>query len=245
MHDLFEPFIAVSSFFVWIHSFYFAEKNLPGMIQYRLSKNTTVSTTNDNSLSPWYSNWLFRELPLYLGPLYFLSIHFDAFKFRRMALSQSAPSIFRILREILGGLFLYDFFFFFTHFPLHNLGKTVYKHMHARHHSNKEVRAVDTIKLSTVEEFIDVACSIIGLRILNAHPISRTLYNIVITGLLAELHCGYDLPLSPQNIVPFGLWAGSKRHHIHHRNGNVYFQKFFTYLDNGFGLVEKEKVLKY
>jgi len=80
-----------------------------------------------------------------------------------------------------------------------------------------------------------------ALRILNAHPISRTLYNVVITGLLSELHCGYDLPLSPQNLVPFGLWAGSKRHHVHHQNGRYYFQKFFTYLDNFFGLVEKSK----
>jgi hypothetical protein len=88
------------------------------------------------------------------------------------------------------------------------------------------------------------------------------LYNFVITGLLTELHCGYitiiyyikyiliiklllffryDLPLSPQNVIPFDIVAGSRKHHIHHRNGNVYFQKFFCYFDNLFGFIEKDK----
>lgn len=207
----------------------------------RISKKTLVENTeNDKNLTPWYSNWL-RELFVYIAPLYFLSVHFDAFKFRRMGLVQAAPSVWRILREILGGLFLYDLFFFFTHWPLHNLNGTIYKFMHHRHHSNKEVRASDTIKLTIVEEFVDVACSIAALRILNAHPVSRTLYNIVITGLLSELHCGYNFPLSPQNLVPGGVWAGSLRHHVHHQNGKFYFQKFFTYLDNFFGFIEVKR----
>ena len=44
------------------------------------------------------------------------------------------------------------------------------------------------------EEVVDVACSIAGLRIMGAHPASRCLYNVVITFLLVELHCGYDHP---------------------------------------------------
>lgn len=40
-----------------------------------------------------------------------------------------------------------------------------------------------------------------------------------------------------QNVVPFGLWGGSARHDAHHRHGTVYYQKFFTYIDNFLGTV--------
>jgi hypothetical protein len=60
---------------------------------------------------------------------------------------------------------------------------------------------------------------------------SRSIYNLVITFLLTELHCGYDFAWSPQNLVPFNLMAGSRRHHEHHRGGKRFYQKFFTYLD--------------
>jgi len=154
MNDMWEPFVAVSSFFIWIHGFYYAEKYLPSIQRFRISKipsKSNTSTSDSKNLSPWYSHWAFRELPVYLVPLYFLSVHFDAFAFRRNALQQAAPTIWRIGREIVGGLFFYDLFFFFTHWPLHNTGNAIYKFGHARHHSNKEVRAVDTIKLTTIE----------------------------------------------------------------------------------------------
>jgi cholesterol 25-hydroxylase len=155
-----------------------------------------------------------------------------------MALQQAAPTIWRIAREILGGLFLYDFFFWATHFPLHKF-PFLYKRFHARHHSNPDVRASDVIKLTFVEEIIDVVCSIAALRVMRAHPLSRTLYNFIITGLLTELHSGYNFPFTLENIIPGGLWAGSKRHHEHHRTGKLYFQKFFAYLDNGTEAVER------
>ena len=64
---------------------------------------------------------------------------------------------------------------------------------------------------------------------------------MVITGLLVELHCGYDFPWSPQNVVPGNVVAGSRRHHMHHANGQVYFQKFFTWMDELCGFVLDNK----
>ena len=47
------------------------------------------------------------------------------------------------------------------------------------------------------------------------------------------LFCRYDMPWSPQNVVPGGVVGGSRRHHVHHaRGGAGYYQKFFTYLDD-------------
>lgn len=252
-HDMFEPAVAVTSFFVWVHLWYYAEMagvkgQFPWLMKHKLSNiqnttmhaNTSSKLQNDNRLSNWYSNWWKFELPVYLLPLLALSVFFDAFACRRLALKQAAPTVWRIGREILGGLFFYDLFFWFTHMPLHRLSPWLYKHLHAKHHTTPEVRASDVVRLTAVEELIDVACSIAGLRILNAHPISRSIYNIIITGLLTELHCGYDVPMSFQNLVPFGIWGGSRRHHIHHRTGKAYFQKFFTYLDNIFGFIDEK-----
>jgi hypothetical protein len=34
-----------------------------------------------------------------------------------------------------------------------------------------------------------------------------------------------------QNLVPFGLWGGSRLHDEHHKLGDRNYQKFFTFLD--------------
>jgi len=244
--DMFEPAVAVSAFFVWVHIWYYLDRaavggRLPWLLKHRIAKPPVANEDPMQSSAAWareratwYSDWWRLEAPVYLLPLLALSVFFDAFAPRRLALAQAAPSLWRVAREVLGGLFFYDLFFWITHVPLH-MFPSVYKRFHARHHHSPEVQASDVVRLTPVEELIDVACSIAGLRILQAHPISRSIYNIVITGLLTELHCGYDLPFSLQNVVPFGIWGGSRRHHIHHRHGRAYFQKFFTYLDNLFG----------
>jgi sterol desaturase/sphingolipid hydroxylase (fatty acid hydroxylase superfamily) len=79
-----------------------------------------------------------------------------------------------------------------------------------------------------------------ALRYLGCHPLSRTIFNVIITFLLTELHCGYDLPWTPQNIIPFGLSTGSRGHHYHHRFGRHYYQKFFCTVDRLFGFVDRK-----
>jgi hypothetical protein len=50
----------------------------------------------------------------------------------------------------------------------------------------------------------------------------------------------FDLPWTPQNVIPFGLATGSRRHHYHHRYGRHYYQKFFCHVDRLFGFVQKD-----
>ena len=73
--------------------------------------------------------------------------------------------------------------------------------------------------------------SIASLNLLGTHPLARALYNIVIIGLLLELHCGFDFPWALHNLVPFGLMHGPPGHEIHHKRGKVNYAKFFSYLD--------------
>lgn len=44
-----------------------------------------------------------------------------------------------------------------------------------------------------------------------------------------------------QDVVPCGLWAGSRKHALHHRYGNVAYQKLFTYIDAAMGTLPKDK----
>ena len=241
-HDMFEPIVAVTSFFVWIHGWLLVDylsNKFNWWSAYRLDSTPTKSADSTQlpqkkMFSKWYSGWPL-EMVIYLAPLWAISSWTDWFEARRLALEFGAPSIFRIVKEIAGGLFFYDLFFTIGHIILHKLPSKAYRVLHGKHHLNKEVRAADTVRLTPIEETIDVICSIAGLRLMKAHPLSRSLYNIVITFLLVELHCGYDFAWSPQHLLPFNLMSGARKHHEHHRVGNVNFQKFFNYFDNLIG----------
>lgn len=192
-------------------------------------------------MNRWYASW-YWETFVYLAPLWAIATYTNIFAPRRRALAWAAPTFLTVAGQILGGLFLYDFFFFFGHVLVHKLHPRIYRMTHGKHHINAEVRASDTVRLTVPEEIIDVVCSITALRLLRAHPLSRALYDMIITFLLVELHCGYDMPWSPQNLLP-QVFAGSRRHHLHHKNGNQYFQKFFKYFDDGLALVSRRPQL--
>ncbi|CAM9641518.1 unnamed protein product [Hapterophycus canaliculatus] len=87
---------------------------------------------------------------------------------------------------------------------------------------------------------MDVACSVFALNVLGCHPLSRAIYDVVVIGLITELHAGYNFLWQLHNLVPFGLFGGAPRHERHHRDGRVYMQKFGTYLDAAFGFVPLE-----
>jgi len=204
------------------------------MDQHKYHQHQTPPPTKQQK---WHTGfWLF-ELPLYVLPLYIWDITIP----RRAAkiVSWGAPTAFGICKDVSCGLLLYDLGFFFCHYLMHKI-PFIYKYVHAKHHTSKEVRASDIVRLSFVEEIVDVGISILALNYLGAHPMSRTIYNVIITFLLTELHCGYAFPWTPQFVVPFGLATGSKGHHYHHRNGRHYYQKFFCHVDRLFGFVQKK-----
>mmetsp|Transcript_36566 Transcript_36566/g.53682 ORF Transcript_36566/g.53682 Transcript_36566/m.53682 type:complete len:437 (+) Transcript_36566:59-1369(+) len=265
-HDHWEWGLAVTAFFVWIHAYYFIDRSIlkrnqrggPDhrwrkfrlQDQYELEKynrrkqlrlsegkefNAKAPKTN---LHKWHwQAWIF-EVPLYIVPLMIWDIKIP----RRAAKIAvwSAPTTLQICRDVSLGLIVYDLGFFVFHYFFHKV-PLAYKLFHKKHHTSTEVRACDQVRLSGVEEIVDVGISILTLNYLRAHPVSRTIYNIIITFLLTELHSGYAFPWSPQEVVPFGLATGSKGHHYHHRNGRHYYQKFFCTVDRLFGFVEKKK----
>jgi len=264
-HDHWEWGLAVTCFFFYIHAYWLIDRAIHETSRggrpdhpwrkYRLQDQhelqlyqqrkrvaeqnslTFTETPPKTNLQPWHKQaWLF-ELPLYALPLYIWDICFPRRAAKLAALS--APTTLQICRDVTCGLLLYDFGFFIAHYLFHKF-PPLYRWFHAKHHANTEVRAADIVRLSLVEEAVDVSISILALRFLRCHALSRSIYNIIITFLLTELHCGYDFPWTPQNVIPFGLATGSRRHHNHHRTGHGYYQKFFCHVDRLFGLVEKK-----
>lgn len=75
--------------------------------------------------------------------------------------------------------------------------------LHAKHHSKKVQRATEAMRLSVAEEVVDVSCSIAAVNLVQAHPLSRTIYNVVIVWLIIELHSGVrSLPLQTTQHLP-------------------------------------------
>jgi len=204
--------------------------------------NETLKVESDQKLTPtkqhkWHLGFWTFELPLYCLPLYIWDITIP----RRAAkiATWGAPTAFGVCKDVTCALLLYDMGFFVCHYLMHKI-PFLYKIAHAKHHKTKEVRASDIVRLSFVEEIVDVGISILALNYMKAHPMSRTIYNVIITFLLTELHSGYAFPWTPQFVVPFGLATGSKGHHYHHRYGRHYYQKFFCHVDRLFGFVQKK-----
>jgi sterol desaturase/sphingolipid hydroxylase (fatty acid hydroxylase superfamily) len=266
-HDHWEWMLAVGCFFVYIHGFYVMDRAVIGASRQgrvhpwkkfrlqdryeaqkfrreqlrRQERGEEVDFTQQPPVlveqSQWnWQAWVF-ELPLYVLPLFIWDIMIP----RRAAklVMWSAPTTYKVCKDVVAGLLLYDIMFFFGHFLMHKI-PFVYNRVHKKHHINPECRAAEIVRLSAVEEVLEVGMSIIALNFLRAHPISRSIYNCIITFLLTELHCGFDLPWTPQNVIPFGLATGSRRHHFHHRNGKHYYQKFFCHVDRLFGFYQKQ-----
>ena len=187
--------------------------------------------------SKWHVGAYFFELWVYALPLLTWDI-LSPRRHRRLA-AFGAPTTFQIMTDVAGGLLFYDFLFFIGHYMMHHV-PILYRKFHAKHHITDEVRACDIVRLSFAEEVYDVGCSIVALNLLSAHPISRSIYNVIIVFLLTELHSGYDFPWTPQNVVPFNIASGSRRHHFHHRYGQHYYQKFFFTFDRIFGFFQKD-----
>jgi len=260
--DSYEWCLAVTAFAVYIHLFGYADRvvrkaaetgrNHPWR-KYRLQDryqadkfrrrlergdgDVAIKDMPPVQQSKWnWEAWIF-EFWVYVLPLLIWDITAPR-RHRRLA-AFTAPTTMKILGDVVGGLLLYDILFFCGHWMMHKV-PLLYKMVHKKHHKTEEVRACEQVRLSLAEEVYDVGCSIVALNWMGAHPMARTLYNLIIVFLLCELHCGFDFPWAPQNVVPFGVVTGSRRHHYHHRFGHHYYQKFFFTVDRLFGFFQKD-----
>lgn len=129
----------------------------------------------------------FGELWVYMVPLFV----WDKLDPRRHRLMSRfvAPTSLQICRDVTLSLLMYDLLFFCGHAVMHKI-PLFNRKLHTKHHLIQEVRAGDVVRLSVIEHVLEVGFSIVAIRTLRSHPVSRSIYNAIITFLLTELHCG-------------------------------------------------------
>mmetsp|Transcript_48278 Transcript_48278/g.109699 ORF Transcript_48278/g.109699 Transcript_48278/m.109699 type:complete len:232 (+) Transcript_48278:86-781(+) len=106
-HDMFEPLVAVGSFFVWIHLWLGADmvassKRFPRIaskLRERQIVPKPVQASGEQKMSRWYAGWPL-ETAVYLLPLWAIATWTDWFAPRRAALNFVAPSAFRVAKEV-------------------------------------------------------------------------------------------------------------------------------------------------
>jgi hypothetical protein len=145
--------------------------------------------------SDWNFSGYIGELWVYMVPL-FIWDKLDPRRHRLIA-RFAAPTTFQICRDVTLSLLMYDILFFCGHLIMHKV-PFINRKVHAKHHTNPEVRSGDIVRLSVIEQVLEVGFSIVAIRTLKCHPVSRSIYNSIITFLLTELHCGV---CSNQDIV--------------------------------------------
>lgn len=225
-HESFEPVLSTVTFFFVMMSWYLIDFHCIWLHKYRFSRSDNLSAWNGRQSA------FFKETVWYIAPWLVI----DCF-WKRRHLPVDPPTFFQVVSQILLALLAFDFFFFIGHVTLHYFPQ-LYQKIHAEHHNSAVTRATDTIRHTFLDGSWDVACSVMALNFTRAHPLSRSLYNIVSIILITEQHCGMNFPWMLHNMLPGNFIAGPTIHDLHHRNGKVNFQKYFTYLDWIFGTLK-------
>ena len=150
---------------------------------------------------------------------------------QKRILPLEAPAIGKVCLHLFLALVIYDFLFCAVHLLLHK-SRWLYKTVHKKHHTHTVIDARVTNKLHILERVALVLSANQSLKWVGAHPLTRFLFVLIFLFLLIENHAGFDFPFSISKLVPYQLMGGAKRHHMHHRHPNRYFQPLFTYLDD-------------
>lgn len=154
----------------------------------------------------------------------------------RRALPVEPPSSRRLLLELIVSFFLYDMLFFFIHLAFHRL--SVLRRFHQAHHKHAEINPQITNQLSVVERMSLILLANFSLNIIGSHVLTRTIFVPIFVYLLVEIHCGLDLEWSYDKILPQGWGAGSKKHAVHHREGEGSYEPYFSWWDRGLSHLE-------
>eukprot|EP00122_Pirum_gemmata_P006378 Pgem_evm1s5830 len=224
--DTFEPAVVSITFTICLSTWRIVDQFIPPewVRKYKLH-----DTTYDD-LKGWWENpgdLVSTTIPQYVIPLLIIDYIFPR---REGWITAEPPTFYQVVTETIYMLFIYDLCFTMFHVLFHKI-PFLYKKVHAVHHCNPHTHAIETFRLTFIEQWIDIGCSILAVNLSKSHLLSRVFYNVLIVYLLTELHSGYNFPFMISNIAPGGFVGGSLEHNEHHRTGKHYFGKYFTYLD--------------
>ena len=156
-----------------------------------------------------------------------------------------APTFGALVCEVAFGVFLYDLCFAPIHLFMHKGPLKQIRWVHGYHHRHKNgaLNSVETVQHSYIDGTLQVMTNIFVQHISPfggpKHALSRIIHNILVTYMLSESHSGYNFSWMSHNIWPEFL-GGSPRHERHHKDGRVYYQQFFTYMDDALGFTDQD-----
>lgn len=149
-----------------------------------------------------------------------------------------------IVLSIIFFIFLDDFLYYFMHKAFHT--KWLYKKVHSVHHRPTNPVAIAGNYLHPVEYVATISLLLIGPLLLGSHVVTIYIWIIFRQLEATDGHCGYDIPWSPANFIPF--YHGPAYHDFHHKvfTGNYagflpHMDKFFYGYAKGFLDYEKGK----
>ncbi|CAK8679728.1 cholesterol 25-hydroxylase-like [Clavelina lepadiformis] len=146
------------------------------------------------------------------------------------ALPENAPMLKDIAVHLLLSVVIFDALFFALHLAFHK-SALFYRIFHKQHHTHDFVNVKVTNRLHFVDRLATVLTANFGLKVVSAHPLTRSIFTFFYVLVLILNHSGLDLPYSYEKIVPWGVIGGPRRHFEHHEYGARYYQPIFTYLD--------------
>ncbi|KAI4188549.1 MAG: hypothetical protein L6R41_002064 [Letrouitia leprolyta] len=147
------------------------------------------------------------------------------------ALPVAPPTSRELALQLAASFFIYDALFFAFHLILHT---PFFLTIHSHHHNHREINPQITNQLDIFERLGLVLLANFSLNIIGSHVLTRTLFVVVFVWLLVDIHSGMDLKWGYDKILPHGWASGSKRHSIHHRIGNRYYEPFFNWWDDAY-----------
>ena len=157
----------------------------------------------------------------------------------KRALPLSAPSSRQLVTQLATSVLIYDAVFFLFHLALHKL--PLLNRIHHVHHGHAEINPQITNRLDIIERLGLVLLANFSLNVIGSHVLTRTVFIPVFIGLLVDIHSGLDLAWSYDKVLPKGWAAGSRRHSHHHQHGSKYYEPFFNWWDDLYGLIDDRK----
>lgn len=152
------------------------------------------------------------------------------------ALPHAPPTSRRIVFELMAAFFIYDGLFFAIHIAFHRIRPLA--RIHNPHHTHAEIHPQVTNRLSITERLSLILLANFALNIIGGHVFTRTCFVPLFVYLLIEVHCGMDLDIGYDKLMPRGWGAGPKVHADHHRTGGGAYAPFFGWWDAGLAWME-------
>eukprot|EP00906_Rhabdomonas_costata_P005260 RCo007896 len=138
------------------------------------------------------------------------------------------PSIKTIVLTCIFSIIIEDTWHYWIHRTIHAVA-ALYQFIHKMHHEHYYPFAL-TAEYATVTETVTLGLgTMFGPIIFHSHWVTMLVWMSFRVWQSLDAHCGYDMPWSPHNVIPF--WGGTKYHDFHHSNVLGNYSSTFIWWD--------------